>query len=89
MKQANANHTAATSLSVVAIASSLSRSGGGISQVVRDLSSEFFRQGLALETFALEDEHVGTDCAGVPFSYRLFARKGPSGFGYSPACTTP
>jgi poly(glycerol-phosphate) alpha-glucosyltransferase len=62
----------------------LSRNGGGVSQVVRDISSELCRQGLALEVLCLEDEHVDADCAGVSFPYRTFSGRGPSGFGYSP-----
>lgn len=66
------------------IAPSLYELGDGVSQVVRDLSSECYRQGLPLEVLAPGSrEYDDADCTGLPFPHRLFCVRGPQNFKYA------
>jgi len=64
---------------------SVSRTGGGVHEVVRRSALELHRRGSSVSVFGLSDEHVGKDYeAWRPVSVRVFPHKGYKSFGYAP-----
>jgi glycosyltransferase involved in cell wall biosynthesis len=67
------------------ISPSLYNHGNGVSQVVRDLSSECHLQGLPLEVLALAcADDTASFRDDLPFPHRLLPMRGPREFGYAP-----
>src|SRR5262249_54524950 len=67
------------------VAASLSRSGGGIHEVVRRSALEFCRRGSTVSVFGLDDEHFIQDRdAWTSVSVRVFRNRGHKSFGYAP-----
>jgi glycosyltransferase involved in cell wall biosynthesis len=64
---------------------SVSRSGGGIYEVVRRSALELYRRGSSVSVFGLSDEHFAEDCeAWKPVAVSVFRHKGYKSFGYAP-----
>lgn len=64
---------------------SVSRTGGGIHEVVRRSALELHRRGSSVSVFGLNDEHVGKDYeAWRPVVVSVFRHKGYKPFGYAP-----
>jgi poly(glycerol-phosphate) alpha-glucosyltransferase len=64
---------------------SVSRTGGGIYEVVRRSALELHRRGSSVSVFGLSDEHVGKDYeAWRPVAVSVFHHKGYKSFGYAP-----
>ncbi len=67
------------------VAASLSRSGGGIQEVVRRSSLELRRRGSSVSVFGLDDEHFAQDRdAWTPVTVSVFRNRGYKSFGYTP-----
>jgi glycosyltransferase involved in cell wall biosynthesis len=67
------------------ITGSISRNGGGVSEVVRLLATELARAGETVEVLSLRDEHSEADTARWgDIKVRCFKIYGPARFGFSP-----
>lgn len=67
------------------VTASVSRTGGGVHEVVRRSALELHRRGSSVNVFGLSDEHVAHDYeAWRPVAVRVFRHRGYKSFGYTP-----
>jgi glycosyltransferase involved in cell wall biosynthesis len=67
------------------VAAALSRSGGGIHEVVRRSALELHRRGSSVSVFGLDDEHFAQDRdAWLPVPVSVFRNRGYKPFAYAP-----
>jgi poly(glycerol-phosphate) alpha-glucosyltransferase len=67
------------------VTASVSRTGGGIHEVVRRSALELHRRGSSVNVFGLSDEHVAQDYAAWrPVAVSVFRHRGYKSFGYAP-----
>ncbi len=67
------------------VSASLSRSGGGIHEVVRRSALELRRRGSSVSVFGLDDENFAQDRgAWTPVTVNVFRNRGYKPFGYAP-----